>query len=843
MPTSTSCSGLSCLEEAPSAFERKVYNPGEAVDGWYGVFFIDTHTGRAEGYRLPATYNTGPGDHYNTGLGGHWVVAEAEEATYLLNRETGRAWQWPSAELEVVAFSADRLLIAERNASRAHEHFYILNATMDEQARFVIEFGDRWWNWRKPGFFSPDGRAVAFLWRGDSGDRVYVVDVETGQPTRVVQPAPPEGYFGYVSQLRPLSEGRGLHVVASYYRPGVLSRAIEETWSVTWEGAGSEPLCEGRLSPDGRYTAWMEGRAATAKYLDQVGPEEPVPSVVIADAGTCEPILRVRYAILLDHGWAGQWLPTSEGLVIRVEGGFAVMRPHTTPALSPLPVPPSAPPHSWGPLPAPGVGSGVFLYDLAGIYDDGADRWVHFPVFDALSLGDGVSKWGAVRWGSSTREIQFIQTDYLGEADITWNLQPPQIELLVPVLVVVSDGAPDALNLEWTGGPADATGWQYRTRGPWYSDRAAWGEWTDIPGGGVETRRYRLGGLHEETSYGVQVRAIVGTVAGEPSGDVWNTTPTLDANGVPRLYELAEGGRAWRVGATVVDIPAGMRAFATAYPLGDPSLPYEEGVIVDAESGSELGLATDFGAECWRHLSPAAPGRDVGALFDQIVASARVQLDAEPDLSATTPGDRGIVTLRWVGGADDATRWEYRLRGPYSIGGGGPELPWGGWTEVPGSDGDTDSHSVSGRPEGTAWGFQVRAVADGVAGVPSLEVLGAPAVVGADGIPQLHGYVHGYGQRAEGGRTWRLHDSATVIDVPGGLVVSASPPGYYSDGRIAVSEQSTGDWTLVDVEAAEEVGFEGGIVATVPPCGVWPAGHAQLFDQMRASLRLQPVVQ
>ena len=840
-PTSTSCSGLSCIEEAPGSFESRVWGPGEAVDWLHGVFFLDDWTGRAEGHRsyLEATYNTG--------LGGYWVVAEAEGATHLLNRETGQAWRWRS-DLEVVAFSPGRLLVAEPYASGTGEQFYVVDARMEEQARFVIDVEDGWWPSRPPGVIAPDGRAVAFVRRSDSGDRVYVIDVETGQPTRIVQPVPPEGYLGSVHQLRPLSDNVRLSVVASYHRPDVLSRIIEESWIVTWEGAGSEPYCEGRLSPDGRYTAWMEGRPVGAKYLFQVGPEEPVPSVVIADAATCEPILRVRYAVLLDSGWEGQWLANSEGLVIRVEDGFAIVRLHTTPALVRLPRPPSASPHNWGPLPPPSGSFGRgFLYDLAGIYlgSDhwyfGPDHWVRFPTFDALSLGDGVSKWGVVRWGYWDSGVQFITSPHLGEASVIWDLQPAEIELLAPLLLVVSDGAADALMLYWTGGPGDATTWQYRTRGPWYGDRASWGEWMDIPASDAATRSYRLTGLGEGMSYGVQVRGIVGEVAGAPSDSVWGDVSTLDANGTPWLPTgrglVAEGGRSWRVGGSVVDIPAEMRVSAIWQGPVDPMPPHEEMVIIDTESGSMLGVSTDFGAECWRDVPTSASGRDVNALFDQIVASARVQLDAVPWLSVTTPGDRGVVTLRWVGGADDATHWEYRLRGPYPSGGPRPELPWGKWTEVPSSDGDTRNHRVSGLPEGTAWAFQVRAVAGSVAGAPAT-ALGSSAVVGQDGIPQLYDYP----QWGEGGRTWRLHDSPTVIDVPVGLAVGASPPGHYSDGQVSVSEQSTGDWILVDVGTATEIEFSGGIVAVVPPCGVRPAGHAQLFDRMRASLRLQPIV-
>ena len=422
-----------------------------------------------------------------------------------------------------------------------------------------------------------------------------------------------------------------------------------------------------------------------------------------------------------------------------------------------------------------------------------------------------------------------------GEA--VWDLQPPAIELLVlaPVLLVVSDGAADALVLYWTGGPGNASTWQYRTRGPWYGDRAAWGAWTDIPAREAATRSYRLTGLGEGMSYGIQVRGIVGEVPGAPSDSVWSEVPTFDSMGTPRipLWRVIGGGRAWRVGATVVDIPARMRAFAGVHPPSDPGPFSDQIYIVDLESDSVMYVATDFGAECGRSISPSGAGRDIGALFDQIIASARVTLDALPALTTVTTGDRGVVSLEWFGAPDGVTHWEYRLRARYRH-----EGPWGEWTNIAESDADTRSHSVSGLPDGISVGFQVRAMAGSMAGAASHEVFGAPAVVGPDGIPQLHGYP----QWGQGGRTWRLHDSATIVDVPVGLAVGASSPGHYSDGQVSVSEQSTGDWILVDVEAAAEIEFSGGRVAVVPPCGVWPAGHAQLFDRMRASLRLQPIV-
>ncbi len=92
--------------------------------------------------------------------------------------------------------------------------------------------------------------------------------------------------------------------------------------------------------------------------------------------------------------------------------------------------------------------------------------------------------------------------------------------------------------------------------------------------------------------YDIQLRGVVGEAAGPPSDSVWGEVPTLDPNGVPRLDvnwgggQLSEGGRAWRLGATVVN--AGMRVLASVNPPGDPGEPFDYMYVIDAESDSLL---------------------------------------------------------------------------------------------------------------------------------------------------------------------------------------------------------------------------------------------------------------
>lgn len=87
-------------------------------------------------------------------------------------------------------------------------------------------------------------------------------------------------------------------------------------------------------------------------------------------------------------------------------------------------------------------------------------------------------------------------------------------------LMVISNGAPDALTLEWCGSPAGVTSWQYRlfghTGGHLFS-----GAWADVPGSSANTRRYRVTGLSPDTPYEAEVRPVMGTSYGAAS------TPTL----------------------------------------------------------------------------------------------------------------------------------------------------------------------------------------------------------------------------------------------------------------------------------------------------------------------------
>jgi hypothetical protein len=198
-------------------------------------------------------------------------------------------------------------------------------------------------------------------------------------------------------------------------------------------------------------------------------------------------------------------------------------------------------------------------------------------------------------------------------------------------LTLVSDGATDALFLEWTGGGADK--WQYRGR-TWNHEAYAfrpWGQWTDIPGSTSQTRRHRLTRLTSNTGYNIEIRPVVNGVAGASSNvaegitHIPNQAPIID----PDQVVEGDGRTEWRLHnlAFVFVIPDGMRLRAGkgGYGAGGASVS-----VFDVESGSSLSFS-GFGKEQGRTVKAPTRGvaggttitRNIGKLFDQIVASAR----------------------------------------------------------------------------------------------------------------------------------------------------------------------------------------------------------------------------
>lgn len=385
-PTPAPCRGAECFEAAPDAFEHKTWDAGIPIDTTGGIFFMDTETGRVTGYRSRGAWERASRDD-------RWVYAFEGGHQLLLDRWSSRSWRSMDPELRVVAASREHLLLDVPGDPDGR--YVLVDDELREIARVPIA-GEM------PAYggalFSPDGRTVALATKRSAA---YLLDIGTGGARVVPEPRSGEEWETIRgTSVSPLREGRDILVTTSYYRPadGYWSEQRRFTWDgeeLPWDQRWDD------LSPDGLHAAWVEGGLWDADsglwgYWPGV--------VVVADAGTGEPILRVRSATLAYGDWLGgsRWLASGDGVVMRVRGGYVIARVRPAPELLHFP---AAPAGHYGysglaPLPAPGDDC-LFSTGRLGVYDSCAGRW-----FLASDLHGAAGHHDP--WGDSPREIRFI---------------------------------------------------------------------------------------------------------------------------------------------------------------------------------------------------------------------------------------------------------------------------------------------------------------------------------------------------------------------------------------------------------------------------------------------------
>ena len=429
-PTPVPCHGVECIEPAPDVFERHVFEPGERIDWENGVFFLNVETGRTEAYRAEEAFR----DYHRHSKDGAWVYTwlGRDRTVAVLQRETGQAWRWPPDSLRLLATSQDHILLEERTRNKENDLLFealvLVNHEMEEVWRFSLETGDE--RYKEPmAQFSPDGKITVFSVR----NTVYHAPISSLAPVVVFEPEGRDGWEISVSIDRPtdwligypdLPDERGFLVRAWYRRPTDSGDddIDVETHYFNWSGDVSPDFCPGTLSPDGGYVAQQQG--AGFPY-----PEHPWPSVVFSDAGTCEPIFRVRYAYTNQIHWDGQWLSNSEGFIVGVESRkeddwdeYVIVRVSPEPEI--IYLTPDAPDETriWLGEPSPALaGDGCyFFYHRTGIYDYCRDRWI---ATDAFS-----EHWGPFEWDDDELEMRYYHA-YWGEGPIyRMAYGPPEIE-------------------------------------------------------------------------------------------------------------------------------------------------------------------------------------------------------------------------------------------------------------------------------------------------------------------------------------------------------------------------------------------------------------------------------
>ncbi len=450
----TACRGVECIEPVIGAFEHRTYPPGERIEAKFrdflgAAFFLDVETGGMESYWLTGSGYVWHALPHHRPLPTGWVTAYTSasrqgDLQLLLRRETGETWRWPMGGLQLLAISSEYLLFEERKKEKDRPdglstgRFILLNTALEPVAQFSVT-SERT-TWVTPhAFFSPDGQTILLV----VDARVYRIPVAAPHPellSAIQAPAGWEDVLPYVDARywgdRWTAPGMQVDIRYSRYLSNdpVSYESHTDTRYFTWAGAsGSGPACHGTPSPDGRYVAQQDGGQVWYQlHSDLPFPfaANPWPSVIVADAATCEPLFRVRSAYTRQMWWRAGWLSNSEGFVIGVADGYRIARVGAAPELVPLPRVPDGVAGSGGsplagPVPAPTGGGRYFAYDLAGVYDMQDDRWIvsGFP----SEIGPGMS-WAAFpSWGENHHEVRYSFLEgHASPGD--WLLLPPEIE-------------------------------------------------------------------------------------------------------------------------------------------------------------------------------------------------------------------------------------------------------------------------------------------------------------------------------------------------------------------------------------------------------------------------------
>lgn len=209
-----------------------------------------------------------------------------------------------------------------------------------------------------------------------------------------------------------------------------------------------------------------------------------------------------------------------------------------------------------------------------------------------------------------------------------------------PDLMVISDGSATELDLEWKGGIAGTTKYQYR-RAKWdvpSQTLGSWTNWTDVPNSTASTTTYTITGLEPYSGYHIQVRSVAGATHDGPASEsalgatqyaaADNKAPEIE----PGQVVEGDGTTRWRIhqlGFTIV-IPDNMLLEGGIVSAGDddgiPGI-----VIIEVTTDSYLILDVAFGRELERVVNEpsGASGQSstpsIDTLFNQIAAS--VELD------------------------------------------------------------------------------------------------------------------------------------------------------------------------------------------------------------------------
>ena len=440
---------------------------------------------------------------------------------------------------------------------------------------------------------------------------------------------------------------------------------------------------------------WSGGDKVTVSLFDF-----PKPTGVSAAPGD-------RQATLT---WTAPTAPSGLGAIsdyeIRVCRGAVSECPEYTPH--------GTPPPYWEFATGSTTASGTVTRHAGGIDEDGRlENGVTYTVQVRAVTATGKGGW--------SDRLQFVP---VGTLQV---LQPA-----APRITAVTPGGLEA-TLAWEMPEAveGITGWQLRygelDRNTFTVDD--WGEWTDLAGAGADARSYTVTGLSAGTDYGVELRAMVGALAGAASGTDYISGVLLALSGLaaapgdgavalswPAPSFTDEMGK-WQVRWKAADAAAwgawtdmaGATATSTAHTVTGLDNGTRYALRVRATAVNNEPLAESGTVEAWAG-GPPAPGAP------SLLAEAGV----------------GKVTLTWTApeSVEPITGWQLR-HGPTGAEEGetaseDAEPDWGEWTDIEDATAGTAEHTVTGLENGAEYAFELRALAGALVGEASVRRLARP---------------------------------------------------------------------------------------------------------------------
>ncbi len=323
--------------------------------------------------------------------------------------------------------------------------------------------------------------------------------------------------------------------------------------------------------------------------------------------------------------------------------------------------------------------------------------------------------------GGWSDEAEFVPTDNLQV------LQPA-----APAITGVTPGALEA-TLEWrmTEAVEGITGWQVRygefDRNTLTVDD--WGEWTDLAGAGGDARSYTVTGLSAGTDYGVELRAMVGALAGAPSAMNLISGVLLPVSGLAAVPADGAVALSWTAPSFTDEIGSWEARWKAADAAAWGDWTDIEGATATTAAHTVTGLVN--------RTRYALRVRAIAINNEPLAESAAVEAWAGGPPPPGAPGllaeaGEGQVALTWTApeSVEPITGWQFRHgatgAGEGETGGEDAEPDWGEWTAIEDATAQTRAHTVTGLVNGTEYAFELRALAGELVGEASVRRLALP---------------------------------------------------------------------------------------------------------------------